>query len=112
MLSFVLSIGRKKIYGFLNGYKTIYESLLFDSTNRCQPSKSILPPSTFIRDLFQTFFRVYVILEEEAKGLKISTSLFEKESHVEKKLQNHRLGFSNILTHKRNFSTPSMDFYQ
>lgn len=27
----------RKIYGFLNGYKTIYESLLFHSTNRCNP---------------------------------------------------------------------------
>lgn len=27
----------RKIYGFLNGYKTIYESLLFHPTNRCNP---------------------------------------------------------------------------
>lgn len=40
---------KEKIYGFLNGYKTIYESLLFDTTNnRCQPHKIPSLPLIYI----------------------------------------------------------------
>lgn len=47
-----------KIYGFLNGYKTIYESLLFNSTNRCHPPTS--SPFSFV-----IYFKLLLRAKEE-----------------------------------------------